>query len=101
MLEVECPSCGGKNISKNGMGHQGMQRYLCNNKECPKKSFMLKYLYNGCEHGIEWKIITNTANGQGIRDIARSLEVSTQKVLDTLKNKRFHKQRKLRLYQHN
>ena len=86
MIEVERPSCGGKNVSKNGIGHQGEQRYLCNNKECPKKSFMLKYLYNGCEHGIERKIITNTANAQGIRDIAGSLEISTQKVLELVQN---------------
>jgi len=88
MIEVECPSCGGKNISKNGIGHQGAQRYLCNDKECPKKSFLLKYRYNGCEHGIERKIITNTANAQGIRDIARSLEISIQKVVDTLKKQK-------------
>ena len=49
---------------------------------------MLKYLYNGCEHGIEWKMIMNAANAQGIRDIARSLEISTQKVLDTLKKQK-------------
>jgi len=88
MVEVECPSCGGKNISKNGIGHQGAQRYLCNNNECPKKSFMLKYLYNGCQHGIEGKIIMNTANAQGIRDIARSLRISNQKELDTLKKQK-------------
>ena len=85
LIEVECPSCGGKNISKNGTGHKGSQRYMCNNTECSKKSFMLKYRYNGCKHGIEWNILTNTSNAQGIRDIARSLEISTQKVIDTLK----------------
>ena len=85
---VKCPSCGGTNVSKNGTGQNKVQRYLCNNKECLKKSFMLEYIYNGCEHGIESKIITNTANAQGIRDIARSLKVSNQKVLDTLKKQR-------------
>ena len=88
MIAVECPQCRGINVSKNGTGQKGMQRYFCNNKECPKKSFMLKYIYNGCEHGIESKIITNTANAQGIRDIARSLKVSNQKVLNTLKKQK-------------
>ena len=87
-IEVECPSCKGTNVSKNGTGQNGMQRYLCNNRGCQKKSFMLKYIYNGCEHGIEAKIITNTSNAQGIRDIARSLKVSNQKVLNTLKKQR-------------
>jgi len=39
----------------------------------------------GWTHGIEAKIITNIANAQGIRDIARSLGVSKQKGQDTLK----------------
>jgi len=88
MVPVKCPSCDGENISKNGIGQNGTQRYVCNNKNCLKKTFMLEYRYNGCEHGIEAKIITNTANAQGIRDIARSLKISKQKVQDTLKKRK-------------
>ena len=85
LTPVKCPACNGIKVSKNGTGQNSTQRYLCNNKDCFKKSFMLDYTYNGWTHGIEAKIITNTANAQGIRDIARSLSVSKQKVQDTLK----------------
>ena len=83
---VKCPACGSTKVSKNGTSRgDKKQRYICNNSDCFKKSFMLEYSSIGWTHGIEAKIITNTANAQGIRDIARSLGVSKQKVQDTLK----------------
>ena len=88
MTAVKCPACEGTNISKNGKGANGIQRYICNNKECPGKSFMLEYAYNGWKHGIDRDIITMTANACGIRDIAGVLEISKQKVCDTLKKRK-------------
>jgi len=85
---VKCPKCESTNISKNGKGANGEQRYLCNNKECIGKSFMLKYSYKGWEFGINEKIIDMTANASGIRDIARVLKISKQKVQDTLKKQK-------------
>ena len=85
LAPVKCPKCGGSNISNNGISPHGVQRYLCNNKECPNKSFMLEYTYNGRKPGVDEQIMNMTANGSGIRDISRVLGVSTQKVLDTLK----------------
>ena len=83
MTAVKCPVCEGTNISKNGKGVNGIQRYICNNKECPGKSFMLEYAYNGWKPGIDREIVKMTANACGIRDIARVLEISKQKVCDT------------------
>lgn len=71
--------------SKNGIARNEKQRYICNNKECKGKSFMVEYTYKGAEYGIDKKIINMTANASGIRDIARVLEISKQKVQDTLK----------------
>ena len=87
-IYVKCPKCESKNVSKNGKGANDEQRYLCNNKECTGKSFMLKYAYKGCELGINEKIINMTANASGIRDIARVLKISKQKVQDTLKKQK-------------
>ena len=88
MTAVKCPVCEGTNISKNGKGTNGIQRYICNNKECPGKSFMLEYAYNGWKHGIDGEIVKMTANACGIRDSARVLEISKQKVCDTLKKRK-------------
>lgn len=82
---VKCPVCGGTNVSKNGKGASDIQRYICNNKECTCKSFMLEYIYNGRKPGIDGQIIDMAANASGIRDTARVLKVSKQKVSDTLK----------------
>jgi len=87
-IHVKCPKCESTNISKNGIGANDEQRYLCNNKECTGKSFMLKYIYKGCEFGVDEKIIDMTANASGIRDIARVMKISKQKVQDTLKKQK-------------
>ena len=85
MSPVACPVCGKINVSKNGKTRSGTQRYICNNKQCTVKSFIQYYTYKGCQPTIDNMIIDMAANGSGIRDIARVLKISTQKVLDTLK----------------
>jgi len=87
LIPVKCPVCYGTDISKNGKTRRGTQRYICNDKECPRKSFILDYVYNGCKPGIDEQIIDMAANTSGIRDTARVLKISTQKVLDTLRKK--------------
>ena len=83
MTAVKCPVCGGTNISKNGKGANGTQRYICNDKGCKGKSFKLEYIYNGWKPGINEQIITMAANASGIRDTSRVLKISKQKVQDT------------------
>jgi transposase-like protein len=87
MTAVKCPACKGTAISKNGT-EKGKQRYLCNNKKCIMKSFMLDYIYNGCVHGIDEIIVDMTANSSGIADISRVLRVSENKVSSVLKKRR-------------
>ena len=88
LIAVKCPVCKGTDVSNNGKSRQGVQRYLCNSKECAGKSFMLEYKNNGCKPGIEKQIIYMTSNGSGIRDIARNLSISTDKVMSTLKKQK-------------
>jgi len=85
LTPVKCPACSGTNISNNGKNPNGVQRYICKNKACPGKSFMLEYTYNGWKPGIDEQIIDMAANASGIRDTSRVLKVSKQKVQDTLK----------------
>jgi transposase-like protein len=81
---VKCSVCSGTRISKNGK-EGAKQRYLCGDKGCPGKSFVLEYTCNGWKPGINEQIITMAANASGIWDTARVLKVSEQKVGDTLK----------------
>jgi len=88
MTPIKCPLCDSTKISKNGKDVHGKQRYICNNKECNGKSFMLEYTYNGWKPGINEQIIDMAANSSGIRDTSRVLKISKQKVQDTLKKHR-------------
>ena len=88
MIQVKCTECKGTDISRNGTNRNGKQRYICNNRDCPKKSFILEYTYNGRKPGIDQQIIDMAANASGIRDTSRVLKVSKQKVSDTLKKQK-------------
>ena len=88
MVEVKCPICGGEKVSKCGKTENGEQRYICNAIECSARTFRIDYRYEGSKPGIEEKIIAMAANASGIRDTARVLRVSTDKVMDTLKKRK-------------
>jgi len=66
LASVKCPKCNGAKVLKNGT-EKGVQRYLCRNKDCPMKSFMLDYIYNGYKPSIDETTIDMTANASGIR----------------------------------
>jgi len=88
MTPVKCPICKDTKVSKNGTNEKGEQRYICTAKDCLGKAFLLEYTYNGCKPGIEEDIIKQTSNASGIRDISRNLEISTYKVMSTLKKRK-------------
>jgi len=84
---VKCPVCGGTKIYRNGKDG-GKQRYLCGDKRCPGKSFILEYAYNGWKPGVNEQIISMAANASGIRDTAHMLKASKRKVSDALKKRK-------------
>jgi len=86
-LTVTCPSCHSKNIIKNGKSPQGKQRYLCQNQECLRRTFILDYTNNGYQPEVKQKISEMAVNGSGIRDTARVLQISTHTVLSELKKR--------------
>jgi transposase-like protein len=88
-IDVKCPTCGGTNVVKNGKSSNGVQRFRCMSEECTRNTFILEYVYNGRKPGIEEAIINMAANASGVRDTARVLGVSQDKVISTLKKLRY------------
>ena len=86
-VQVKCPHCSGLNVVKNGYNKRGTQRYYCRDTHC-KSYFLLEYAYNGSKPGINEQIVKMTANASGIRDISRVLDISTDKVMSTLKKQK-------------
>jgi transposase-like protein len=60
---------------------------MCHARDCSAQTFRLEYRYEGAKPGIEEKIIAMAANASGIRDTARVLGITTDKVMDTLKKR--------------
>ena len=75
--------CDSENVVKNGKQPNGQQRLIC--RECGK-AFQAEYSYSGALLETKLMIIKMSLNGSGIRDIARVLGISTNTVLDVLKN---------------
>ena len=87
-IEVKCPKCGKREVIKYGKSPEGKQRYKCKNTNCKCTTFLLEYSYNGAQPNIESTIIKMAANASGIRDTSRVLEISTAKVMKTLKKRK-------------
>ena len=83
-INVQCPVCKSEKVSKNGVHPHNKQRYICNNSDCKTKSFLLEYSKKGSVHGIDEKIISMAINSSGIRDTARVLGISKQKVQNSV-----------------
>ena len=90
-IDVKCPSCKEINVVKHGKNAKGVQRYRCMNAECDKNTFILDYTYNGSKPGINEAIVNMASNASGVRDTARVLKISQDKVIKVLKNKRRNK----------
>ena len=88
VIEIECPYCGSKEISKYGKNSTGRQRYLCRNKSCIHKTFQLDYKNNACRPGTKEKIVEMAMNGAGTRDTGRVLGISADTVTSVLKNRK-------------
>jgi insertion element IS1 protein InsB len=86
-IAVRCPHCQSDQIVKRGKTARGTQRYLCQNILCAKGSFLLDYCNRGCVPEVKHLIIDMSLNASGVRDTARSLQISTNTVLHELRKK--------------
>lgn len=83
MQKVVCPFCDNDWIVFNGKDRHGNQRCLC--RACGR-TFPLQYKYNGARPEADKNIVEMAMNGAGVRDTARFLEVSKDKVISTLRD---------------
>ena len=67
------------------MTDNGKQRYLCQKEGCIRKTFILDYTYLGYVPEVKKKIIDMAMNSSGIRDTARTLEISHTTVINEIK----------------
>ncbi len=87
-IAVECPDCHSTDIIKHGKSSENKQRYLCQNPECLRRTFILDYTYFGWRRAVKQQIVEMSLNSSGIRDIARVLEVGAFTVIRELKTKK-------------
>lgn len=85
LIPVLCPHCESDQVVKRGKTENGKQRYLCQNRACTTKTFILDYSYNGYLPEVKKQIIDMSINGSGVRDTARVLEISPNTVINELK----------------
>jgi len=81
-MDVKCIHCDSADIVKMGKQTNGKPRCKC--KTC-KKTFQTKYTSNGAKPQTKQLILKLSTNGNGIRDISRVLNISTNTVLSVLK----------------
>ena len=48
VVEVQCPECGRPEVVRYGRQANGAQRYRCNNGDCERRIFLVRY------HNIGW-----------------------------------------------
>ena len=90
LFPVLCPDCRSSDIIRHGKSPEGKQRYLCQNMECLRRTFVLNTEQPGRTRQVKHQIAEMTLNGSGVRDIARVLHVSPATVIRELK-KNCHK----------
>ncbi|NJP11835.1 MAG: IS1 family transposase [Leptolyngbyaceae cyanobacterium RU_5_1] len=68
---IHCLECDGIEVINHGTTLDGKQRYRCQNSQCSRQTFILKYTYAGDLPQIKQQISDMAMNGSGIRDTAR------------------------------
>ena len=86
-VQVHCPDYQGVDVVRYGKQRHGPQRYRCNNTDCPRHMFLLRYQNQGRLPAVKHQMVDMALNGSEIRDTARVLRVSPTTVIHTLKKK--------------
>ena len=84
-LPVLCPDCGAIIWSSTLDWSQALQRYLCQNPECLRRTFVLNTEHPGRRRETKQKIMEMALDGSKVRDPARVLQVSPATVIKELK----------------
>ncbi len=93
LIKVPCVLCKDTQVRKHGKLPNGVQRYMCLNNKCVKKTFVLQYQQRGKDPEVKKQIIDMAMNGSGIRDTSRVLRISQNTVMNEIKkNKKIYHQ---------
>ena len=65
-------------VIKAGKQANSTQRYRCQNGQCARRIFLLRYQDRGRAPDIRRQVMDMALNGSGIRDTARVLRISPQ-----------------------
>ena len=84
---IPCPDCHGSDVVKHGKTPDDKQRFLCQNQDCNRGTFILDYSAVGRLPETKKRIMDMALNGSGIRDTSRVLGVSPTTVINELKKK--------------
>ena len=87
-IRIQCPACQRDEVVKRGKTSNGKQRYLCQNQQCKRQTFLNDYSYKAYFPGVREQIIEMAINASGIRDTSRVLGISKDTVSSALKKKR-------------
>jgi len=80
---IQCPGCNDTiAVIKYGKATDGKQRYLCQNPNCHRRTFVRVYAYRGYLSEVKAQISDMAVNGSGIRDTARVLKISPTTVIE-------------------
>lgn len=89
-IAVHCLDCHSADVVKHGKSSEGKQRYLCQNSECLRRTFILDHSYPGRTRKVKQQMVEMSLNSSGIRDIARVLQVGAPTVIRELKKRKTH-----------
>lgn len=84
-VTVHCPRCNSDKVYRHGRSCSQHERFRC--RSC-KRVFQLTYSYEARKPGFKELIVEMAHNGTRGRDIARTLKISINTVIRTLKSSR-------------
>ncbi len=87
-IPVQCPHCQSTTVIKAGKQANGTQRYQCQNGQCERRIFLLRYQDRGRVPEVRRQVVDMALNGSGVRDTARVLRISPTTVIAVLKKSR-------------
>ena len=81
-VNLHCPRCQSVQVYHHGKNPKGHDQFRC--RDC-HQVFQLTYCYEARKAGVKDQIAEMAFNGAGVRDTARTLKISINNVIRTLK----------------
>ncbi len=82
VVEVRCPDCDSLNVVKYGKQPNGVQRFVCQNPPCKRRTFLLNYQVKPNPPATRQQIIDLALSGADVHETARLLSLPQDIVLE-------------------